>query len=387
MATLTEPKLSLYLHFPWCLKKCPYCDFNSHQVPAAAERDGARADYVAAVLADIALQADERDTRNIDSVFIGGGTPSLFSPSEIARVLAAADKAWGFSNDAEITMEANPGALERDSFAGYRSAGVNRVSLGAQSFDAGALQRLGRLHSPQDTHRAVAEADAAGFERINLDVMHGLPGQTVAAAVDDIRTALSLGVSHISHYQLTLEPNTVFFAKPPPLPAEDILHEIGQQCAAVLSNAGFERYEVSAWAQHGAQSRHNLNYWHFGDYLAVGAGAHGKLTRGGAVFRYAQPMHPQSYIEAISARTPLARQRINDAAMPFEFFLNRLRVTGTVTLEEFEHKTGVSASTIQSTLDIAAERGLIRFDQPAQFDITALGQRFLNDLQALFLPP
>ncbi|MEL6868472.1 MAG: radical SAM family heme chaperone HemW [Pseudomonadota bacterium] len=386
MTHIAELPLSLYVHLPWCVKKCPYCDFNSHQLPAVERRDTARDDYVAAVLEDIRLQVRQYPGRALHSIFIGGGTPSVFTPAEIAAIVAAAEAAWGFEPEIEVTMEVNPGVLERDSFAGYAAAGVNRVSIGAQSFDAAALQRLGRLHGPDEIVRAVDEAQRAGFERINVDVMHGLPGQTIAAGVADIHAAIALGVTHVSHYQLTLEPNTVFYASPPTLPDEDVLQSIGEQSAASLRAAGFVQYEVSAWTQPGDSSRHNLNYWRFGDYLAVGAGAHGKLTVQGTAVRYAQPMHPNSYVDQLKAQRLPEIVPVPAASLAFEYFLNRLRLLEMVDLRDFERRTGLAALDVSAQLGEAAERGLIDVRSATQFELTTLGQRFLNDLQAIFLP-
>ena len=290
MVRSAEIPLAAYIHWPWCLAKCPYCDFNSHPVPGADRRDSARGAYVEALLLDLQAQQHLGAERSVQTVFLGGGTPSLFNPREVGRVLEALRENFQLAPHAEITMEVNPGALERGSLEGYRAAGVNRLSFGAQSFDADTLKRLGRLHSPDETRAAVLQAKAAGFSRINIDVMHGLPGQSVALAAADVRAALALEVDHISYYQLTLEPNTRFHAFPPELPDESTLADIADTGAARLSDAGYHRYEVSAWAQPGAECRHNLNYWLFGDYLAFGAGAHGKLTDNTGVKRYLRLM-------------------------------------------------------------------------------------------------
>ena len=337
------PPLGLYLHFPWCVSKCPYCDFNSHAVrdalPEARYVEALLADLEAEVAADPALAAGQR---TLTSVFLGGGTPSLFSPEAIGRVLEGARRCLPFATDVEITMEANPGTIERGRFAGYAGAGINRVSLGAQSFDAAALRRLGRIHSPDDTRRAAAELHAAGLVNFNLDLMYALPGQSSAQALQDVDSALALAPAQVSHYNLTLEPGTAFAAQPPPdLPADDEVETMLELAAAHLATAGFRRYEVSAYARAGRECRHNLNYWRFGDYLGIGAGAHGKLSAApgataprdaGAlqVRRTLRPREPRRYLgqqPAATTITPVAA-----AQLPFEFMLNALRLVEGVEL-------------------------------------------------------
>ncbi len=272
---MRPPPLSLYVHLPWCVRKCPYCDFNSHSAGTAAPTGR----YLDALISDLERERDRAAGRSIETIFLGGGTPSLFAPDEIERLLSAVHEGFALVDDVEITMEANPGTVESGAPAGYRAAGVNRLSIGAQSFDDAALQRLGRIHSGADILRTVEEVRAAGFDNFNLDLMHGLPGQSVAGAEADLRAAIDLGPPHISWYQLTLEPNTVFHARPPAdLPDEELAIDIQEAGAALLTEAGYEQYEVSAWARDGRRCRHNLNYCQFGDYLSVGAGAHGKLT-------------------------------------------------------------------------------------------------------------
>src|SRR6516225_7101528 len=292
VSALATPPLALYVHFPWCVRKCPYCDFNSYTLSGALPQEP----YVARLARDIAAQAPQVAGRAVTSVFFGGGTPSLFSPQAIGRVLEAARRHLVVAHDAEVTLEANPGAIERGAFREYRAAGVTRVSLGAQSFDERALHALGRIHSPADTRRAAAELHAAGLGNFNLDLMYGLPGQEVAGATRDLEAALALAPAHLSHYQLTLEPGTVFAARPPALPGDDACAAMLDACLARLAAAGFAQYEVSAYARPGAQCRHNLNYWTFGDYLGVGAGAHGKLTlpAPGRIVRTTQPREPRS---------------------------------------------------------------------------------------------
>lgn len=381
MPALLAPPLSLYVHFPWCVRKCPYCDFNSYtlQGELAAEP------YVARLERDLEAQAVEVSGRPVMSVFFGGGTPSLFSPAAIARVLDAARRHLRLAADAEVTLEANPGAIERGAFGEYRAAGVTRVSLGAQSFDAQALAALGRIHSPGETRRAAEELHAAGLGNFNLDLMYALPGQERAGALRDVEEALALSPAHLSHYQLTLEPGTVFAARPPPLPDEDDAAAQLEDCAGLLGVAGFGRYEVSAWARPGRQCRHNLNYWSFGDYLGVGAGAHGKLTHParGAVVRTVQPREPRRYLAA--APGELTRNTVPARELPFEFMLNALRLTAGFSMDEFSARTGLPASRVAAPLERFMARGLLERTS-AGYRPSELGLRFLNDLVADFLP-
>lgn len=380
MTALLPPPLSLYVHFPWCVRKCPYCDFNSYTL----QGELAEGAYVQALERDLEAQAYEVAGRPVISVFLGGGTPSLFAPESIGRVLAAARRHLALLPEAEITMEANPGAVERGRFAEYRAAGVTRVSLGAQSFDAGRLQALGRIHTPEDTRRAAAELHAAGITGFNLDLMYALPGQDVAGALGDLEQALALAPAHLSHYQLTLEAGTVFAAQPPALPDEDLAAEMLTECAARLAAAGFARYEVSAHARPGMQCRHNLNYWRFGDYLGIGAGAHGKLSgAGGSLARSQQPREPRRYLAAVGhgpAWTPIpAAQR------PFEFMLNALRLVEGFEVALFERRTGLPWEAVRSTMACLSERGLVSAAGSRHF-ATPLGLLFLNDVLVAFLP-
>jgi oxygen-independent coproporphyrinogen-3 oxidase len=381
--TLESPPLALYLHFPWCVRKCPYCDFNSHAagevLPTAA--------YVAALARDLERQAEQAAGRGIVSVFLGGGTPSLFSPDEIGAVLGHARRLLRFDADVEITLEANPGAIERGSFAGYRAAGVTRVSLGAQSFDPLALQRLGRIHAADDTRRAAEELHAAGLDNFNLDLMYGLPGQSVAAAERDVAVALELEPAHLSHYQLTLEPGTLFGARPPPdLPDDDVVLGMLQNCQALLAAARFAQYEVSAYARPGRRCRHNLNYWQFGDYLGAGAGAHGKLTdaRRARIVRTVRAREPRRYFAEVASTGP-AEQPVAAADLPFEFMMNALRLLEGCSPGEFESRTGAAWSTVHATLEQAGKQGLM-VDEAGRWRATPLGARFLNDLLQRFLP-
>jgi oxygen-independent coproporphyrinogen-3 oxidase len=386
------PPLALYVHMPWCVKKCPYCDFNSHQLV------GERADraYIDLLLEDFAREESALAGRRIESVFIGGGTPSLFAPEDIARLLAGLRARAPFADDVEITLEANPGTIERGRFAGYRDAGVNRVSLGAQSFAAAALKALGRIHSPEDTLRAVDELRAAGLDNFNLDLMYALPGQTVAAALDDVRTACRLEPAHISHYQLTLEPGTVFHERPPPqLPDDEAAWIMQTECQQLLREAGFAQYEVSAYARPAAHCRHNLNYWQFGDYVGIGAGAHGKLTLAvpRTLLRTAKPKQPREFRERLAAGSAAIGERrvVPAAEIAFEFMLGALRLNAGFTEELFEARTGLRISELEPTLAGAAARGLLTSERHVLegergcWRATTLGMRFLNDLQAAFL--
>jgi putative oxygen-independent coproporphyrinogen III oxidase len=315
--------LALYVHMPWCVRKCPYCDFNSHQLKSASP-DGA---YIDALLRDFDADLPLVEGRRIDTVFFGGGTPSLFGPEHFARLLSQLRARLAFAEDAEITMEANPGTIERGRFAGYRDAGINRVSLGAQTFSPSALQRLGRIHSAEDTQRAVAELRAAGIENFNLDLMYALPEQTLDEAVADIDVACALGPTHISHYQLTLEPGTVFYARPPALPDDEAAWRIQVECQELLSVAGYRQYEVSGYALEGAECRHNLNYWRFGDYLGIGAGAHGKLTlhAPAQIIRTTKPKQPREQAPDRRLRSAI-RVHVEHAAAERRVFHRFVRI-------------------------------------------------------------
>src|SRR6202166_1774664 len=294
-----EPSLALYVHMPWCVRKCPYCDFNSHQLKSAAPDTS----YIDALIGDFDLELPSLRGRRIDTVFFGGGTPSLFQPEDFSRLLGAFRQRIAFADEVEVTLEANPGTIERGRFAGYRDAGINRVSLGAQTFAPRALEALGRIHSADDTHRAVAELRAAKLDNFNLDLMYALPAQTIEEALEDVRIACALNPSHISYYQLTLEPGTVFHGRPPQLPDEDAAWQIQTAGQQLLADAGYVQYEVSAYAREGARCRHNLNYWQFGDYLGIGAGAHGKCSfveHGAmAIARSMRPREPRRYLASL----------------------------------------------------------------------------------------
>jgi putative oxygen-independent coproporphyrinogen III oxidase len=381
MPTLINPPLALYVHFPWCVRKCPYCDFNSYTLNGELAQEP----YLARLARDIEVQAPQVSGREIVSVFLGGGTPSLFSPDAIGRVLQTAGRHLLLSAQVEVTLEANPGTIERGRFAAYRDAGVTRVSLGAQSFDAAQLAKLGRIHSPDETRRAATELHAAGLANFNLDLMYALPGQDVAGAQADVAEALALAPAHLSHYQLTLEPGTLFAARPPALPDEDAAAAMLLACRERLQAAGFAHYEVSAYARAGRQCQHNLNYWNFGDYLGVGAGAHGKLTFAdrGQIVRTVQPREPRRYLAAPD--TLPTHHLIATRELPFEFMLNALRLPGGFTYEGFSARTGLTADAISGQIASLRARGLIELTalgcRPS-----ALGLQFLNDLLLEFMP-
>ena len=335
--------LSLYIHLPWCIRKCPYCDFNSHTAGDAPPHDR----YVKALLKDLEAEGRRAKGRKICSVFIGGGTPSLFNGNEIASIIDGIAANLTLDADAEITMEANPGAVERGNLAAYRQVGVNRLSIGAQSFDASTLKTLGRIHGPQEIDSAFASARDAGFDNINLDIMFALPGQDLEMALKDVEKAVRLGAEHISYYQLTLEPNTIFHSSPPAnMPDDDLSWSIQQAGHDTLRKAGYEQYEISAFAKSMHRCRHNLNYWGFGDYLAAGAGAHGKITdNSGAVWRYQKTAHPQGYMEqAASGKFDARLRSLSNNDLVFEFMLNSLRLTSGFTEQDFCHRTGESIS-------------------------------------------
>ena len=381
---LSTPPLSLYVHLPWCVRKCPYCDFNSHEGRGALPFDA----YVDALVADLDHDLPLAWGRTVHSVFFGGGTPSLFPPAAIDRFLQQASARLRFAPDVEVTLETNPGTVEHGPFAGYRAAGVNRLSFGVQSFDDGCLQRLGRIHSSGDAERAVKAAQDAGFDNLNLDLMYALPGQSLAMALADVDRAIALQPAHLSHYQLTLEPNTVFAVRTPAgLPDEDGAWDMQEACQARLAAAGFGQYEVSADARAGRQCRHNLNYWQFGDYLGIGAGAHGKLTLGASqqVLRRGKLRHPAEY--QAKAGTPAAiggDEVLTASRLPFDFMLNALRLNAGVPMAMFEARTGLPRAAIADHLATAHARGWLEPD-PDWLRPTELGRRFANDVIGLFL--
>jgi oxygen-independent coproporphyrinogen-3 oxidase len=383
--TLVPPPLSLYVHMPWCVRKCPYCDFNSHGVRGTP----AYGEYVDALLAD--LDADVRDLgealhgRTIGTVFFGGGTPSLFSPELVGRFLDGAKVRLPFAADAEVTLETNPGTVEHGRFDGYLAAGINRISFGVQSFDNAKLHRLGRIHSAGEAVNAVRRAQDAGLDNINIDLMYALPDQDLTGALDDVDQAVALAPTHISHYQLTLEPNTAFAANPPPLPDDDAAWTIQEACEVRLAEAGFGQYEVSAYARPGRRCAHNLNYWRFGDYLGIGAGAHGKISDARGVRRRWKTRLPAAYLAAAGQPARLGGDSYVDADdLPFEYMLNALRLIDGVPMADFSERTGLDGARIAAGMARARGRGWL-VDDPALLRTTPLGQRFLNDVIEAFM--
>lgn len=382
--TLQLPPLSLYVHLPWCVRKCPYCDFNSHEGRGALPFDA----YVDALLADLDFDLPLVWGRTVQTVFFGGGTPSLFPPEHIDRFLQGASSRLRFAPGCEVTLETNPGTAEHGRFESYRTAGVNRLSFGIQSFDDGCLQRLGRIHDSREADAAVKLAQDAGFDNINLDLMYALPQQTLAMAERDLERAFALCPAHISHYQLTLEPNTLFAAKPPSgIPDDDASWDMQEHCQALLAASGYVQYEVSAYAQPGRQCAHNLNYWRYGDYLGVGAGAHGKISlgHGQAILRRWKHKHPAAYLAASGKAEAIGGDdRVEPARRPFEFMLNALRLTDGFGLHLFTARTGMPLDAIAPQLEEALRRGWLT-RKGDHVGPTELGRRFNNDLVMLFL--
>ncbi|MDH5835522.1 radical SAM family heme chaperone HemW [Luteimonas kalidii] len=382
---LRPPPLSLYVHLPWCVRKCPYCDFNSHEARGPLPFDA----YVDALLADLDHDLPLAWGRTVHSVFFGGGTPSLFPADAIDRLLQGASARLRFAPGAEITLETNPGTAEHGRFEDYRRAGVNRISFGIQSFDDGCLQRLGRIHDSAQAEAAVKLAQDAGVDNLNLDLMYALPGQDLAMARRDVARALALQPAHVSHYQLTLEPNTVFAARPPGgLPDDDQAWDMQEACQAMLADAGYAQYEVSAYARPGRQCAHNLNYWRFGDYLGIGAGAHGKLTLGAqqAIVRRWKHKHPAAWLAVAGSPAAVGGEEfIAPQQRPFEFMLNALRLVDGFALTDFEARCGLSAEAIERPLAEGVERGWLQC-AAGRVVPTPTGRRFGNDVIALFLP-
>jgi putative oxygen-independent coproporphyrinogen III oxidase len=379
---MSLPPLSLYLHLPWCMRKCPYCDFNSHR----AQTGTPFGRYVDAIVGDIHRESEKAAGRSVESIFLGGGTPSLFSPDRIADILNACRRSLVMSDDCEVSMEVNPGTVEHGSLAGYRDAGVSRLSIGAQSFQPGMLEVLGRIHGPDDIVTTYREAAVVGFDSINIDLMFALPGQDVGRALEDVRALVDLSPPHVSYYQLTLEPNTVFHRQPPAsLPDDDLAWRIQEAGHEALAAAGYEQYEISAFSRPGHRCRHNLNYWLFGDYLAAGAGAHGKLTSDdGQVRRYRKPAHPLAYMEALESGDTVSADPVPPGDLAFEFMLNALRLSDGFPGTLFNERTGHQLADIEA-FGSATGDGLIEESAPGHWRPTADGFRLLNDLQARFL--
>ena len=375
---LKLPPLSLYIHIPWCVQKCPYCDFNSH----ALKGDVPHQEYVDHLLADLDADLPLASGRELHSIFIGGGTPSLLSAEAMQALLDGVRARIPLTPDAEITMEANPGTVEADRFSGYQRAGINRISIGVQSFDPQKLTRLGRIHGPDEAKRAAHLATGLGLRSFNLDLMHGLPDQSLDEALDDLRQAIALNPPHLSWYQLTIEPNTLFSSRPPTLPDDDALWDIYEQGHALLSAAGYQQYETSAYAKPGYQCQHNLNYWRFGDYLGIGCGAHGKLTfSDGRILRTVKVRHPRGYMQG----TYLDKQHdVANDERPFEFFMNRFRLLEAAPRADFTAYTGLEEHSIRPQLDQALAQGYLT-ETDTHWQITEHGKLFLNSLLELFL--
>lgn len=384
MADLNPPNipLSLYIHMPWCVRKCPYCDFNSHAVPDGKLSLALEQEYLQALVEDFKTQIDFAQGREIHSVFIGGGTPSLISAQSYQWLFTQLKALIPFEKDCEITLEANPGTVEHDPFADYLAAGINRLSIGVQSFNTEHLQKLGRIHSNSDAISAIQHAKQAGFERVNVDLMHGLPEQSIEQALLDLKLAVENGATHISWYQLTIEPNTVFFRTQPILPVDDVLEDIQEQGEAYLKAQGFINYEVSAWRKE-KPSAHNLNYWQFGDYLAIGAGAHGKVTQPDGVYRFQKTRLPKDYLAKVPAEN-LQFKRIENEEMPFEFMMNALRLNEGVASATYAERTGLDLADLDELLNSLRQRQLMVDDENI-LNCTDKGHIFLNSVLEEFL--
>lgn len=383
MTKLTLPPLSLYVHIPWCVQKCPYCDFNSHGQKGEIPEQTYLQHLIADLKADLVRFKDSVQQRPLHSIFIGGGTPSLFSPQGIGFLLAEIQKLIEFSPHIEITMEANPGTVEAERFHGYVQAGVTRISMGIQSFSDEKLQALGRIHNAKEAKSAVEIARVSGLKSFNLDLMHGLPNQTLEQALDDLRQAIALAPPHLSWYQLTIEPNTMFAYRPPKLPDDDELWDIFEQGHKLLTEAGYQQYETSAYAKVGFQCQHNLNYWRFGDYLAIGCGAHGKMSfEQGDIIRYSKTKHPKGYMRG---EYLYEEKNVPENERAFEFFMNRFRLLEVVAKTEFEQFTGLSKSAVKEQIDFAVKQNYI-LETESHWQITEHGKLFLNELLENFLP-
>ncbi|UMZ15409.1 radical SAM family heme chaperone HemW [Pseudomonas sp. MPFS] len=374
------PPLALYIHIPWCVRKCPYCDFNSHAAsPTLPEQE-----YVDALLADLDQDLPAAYGRELSSIFFGGGTPSLFSAQALGRLLAGVQQRIPFAGDIEITLEANPGTFEQEKFTAYRALGINRLSIGIQSFQEQKLEALGRIHSGAEAVRAADMARQAGFDNFNLDLMHGLPDQSLEDALGDLRQAIAMKPTHLSWYQLTLEPNTVFWSQPPTLPEDDILWDIQEAGQALLAEHGYAQYEVSAYAQPGHAARHNLNYWSFGDFIGIGAGAHGKLSHpDGRILRTWKTRLPKDYLNPAKPFKAGEKTLGNDE-LPFEFLMNALRLTDGVDAVLFAQRTGLDLASLAEARRQAEQSGLLQVE-PSRLAATPRGQLFLNDLLQYFL--
>lgn len=402
---IQQPALSLYIHIPWCVQKCPYCDFNSHTLKHEIPEEH----YVAALIKDLDddILRFNLQNRALHSIFIGGGTPSLFSPNAIEQILTQVKTRFTCLNNMEVTLEANPGTVESDKFIGFAKAGVTRLSIGVQSFESDKLIKLGRIHDNQQAINAAKLAQTCGVKSFNLDLMHGLPNQSIENALDDLKQAIALKPDHLSWYQLTIEPNTAFASKPPKLPQDETLWDIQEQGVKILADAGYQQYEISAYAKSNKQSQHNLNYWRFGDYLGIGCGAHGKITNQttGEIFRTIKIKHPKGYLETIEhvnstenihntnnsntikINKRAALDHLNEVSAeerPFEFMMNQLRLRESFSLERFEQTTGLPREVLTPTLTLCQQKGLL-VEQNHVWQVTDLGHRYLNDLLEMFL--
>lgn len=379
----TLPPLALYIHLPWCVHKCPYCDFNSHEVPGELPE----IEYVDALIRDLEQDLPLIWGRPIISIFIGGGTPSLFSAAALDRLFSGLRARLKLLADIEVTLEANPGTVEANKFREYRQLGINRLSIGVQSFQDAQLAALGRIHSGREAIAAAEAAHAAGFNDFNLDLMHGLPGQTIDSGLADVRQAIALGPSHISYYQLTIEPNTLFHARPPKLPNDELLADIEQGGQALLAEAGYAQYEVSAYAKTGFRCTHNLNYWEFGDYLGIGAGAHGKITLPAEqrIIRRARIKNPRDYLAHAGTPSAYNEEAVKPRDIAFEFMLNALRLKDGFAPFLFQERTGMPLGLLRDALTKAETEGLLEWDIQ-RIRPTPRGWRYLNDLMQCFLP-
>lgn len=372
--------LSLYIHIPWCIRKCPYCDFNSHKSPDQLPEK----EYIQALITDLKTDLNQFPPRELSSIFIGGGTPSLFSGESFFSLFSQLKDNLPFAQDIEITLEANPGTVEQQRFIDYRQAGINRLSLGIQSFNPIHLKTLGRIHDEKQAHKAIDAARNAGFTNLNLDIMHSLPRQSIAEGLDDLKTALAHFPEHLSWYQLTIEPNTVFYKEKPPTPSDDEVFLLEEQGFNLLESHGFSRYEISAFSKPNKQARHNMNYWLFGDYLGIGAGAHGKYTSSKGIFRTRKHRQPQEYLNPDKPFLA-AMESVESSEVLFEFMLNTTRLEQPIALRLFTQMTGLEIDLLLPSLKIAQNKQLVTLND-THWQVTPLGRRFTNDLQALFLP-
>ena len=378
------PPLSLYIHLPWCLKKCPYCDFNSHEVPASGFEEKL---YINALINDLKFELNRIEGRKIVSIFFGGGTPSLFLPESIEQLLNSIQAQLNFDLDIEITLEANPGAVEAKKFHEYKAMGINRLSLGIQSFNDQSLTLLGRIHNANEAKKAIELSREAGFENFNLDLMFGLPNQKIDDVLTDLKQAVDYSPTHISWYQLTIEPNTIFGSKPPKLPSDDVIWSMQEKGQVFLKKNDFEQYEVSAYAKDNYRSIHNINYWQFGDYLGIGAGSHGKITSiiNSQIERYVRHKIPARYIELVDLKNSITEKKVLETKeVPLEFMMNALRLTDGVTENLFFERTGLSIKTIEKELMIAKNRNLLDYHNK-RIKPSFRGHRYLNDLLHVFM--